>query len=182
MPSAFLWPMLVPSALRAPAPVNLGVMPQTKRQAQRVGAMVENCSLVCETKHDANSAMKAGSVVAGGVRFEKMNAVGVEVVAHLKPQWLPSKPRLMKHLNGSLLAGLGAMRGQVERLASAPARFAWLAGSSSGFSSAGIRSNSLPVQSMPSLLQLAARIAWPVPSLQRAGITRRSSGLASPAA
>jgi hypothetical protein len=28
MPSAFLWPVLVPSALRAPAPVNLGVRPQ----------------------------------------------------------------------------------------------------------------------------------------------------------
>ena len=28
MPSAFLWPVLVPSALRATAPVNLGVRPQ----------------------------------------------------------------------------------------------------------------------------------------------------------
>lgn len=28
MPSAFLWPMSVPFALRAPAPVNLGVRPQ----------------------------------------------------------------------------------------------------------------------------------------------------------
>jgi len=27
MPSAFSWPVLVPSALRAPAPVNLGVRP-----------------------------------------------------------------------------------------------------------------------------------------------------------
>ena len=26
MPSAFLWPVLVPCALRAPAPVNLGVI------------------------------------------------------------------------------------------------------------------------------------------------------------
>lgn len=28
MPSAFLWPLLLPYALRAPAPVNLGVRPQ----------------------------------------------------------------------------------------------------------------------------------------------------------
>jgi hypothetical protein len=28
MPSAFSWPVLVPYALRAPAPVNLGVRPQ----------------------------------------------------------------------------------------------------------------------------------------------------------
>jgi hypothetical protein len=30
MPSAFSWPVSVPSALRAPAPVNLGVRPQQK--------------------------------------------------------------------------------------------------------------------------------------------------------
>jgi hypothetical protein len=31
MPSAFSWPVLVPSALRAPAPVNLGVRPHSKK-------------------------------------------------------------------------------------------------------------------------------------------------------
>ena len=74
-------------------PVNSNVMPQGQAQSQRVKAMVENRSLAIETKHDASSAMKAGSVVAGGVRFEEMNAFAVEAVAHLKPRWLPLMPR-----------------------------------------------------------------------------------------
>ena len=157
-------------------------MPQTKRQTWRVDAMVETRSLVCETTRDANSAMKTGSVVAGGVRFGKMNAVVVEAVAHLKPRWLSSKPRLMKIQGVLLLASLGTIRDEVERLVSLLARFAWPAGSSSYFSSAGLRSNSLPMQSMPSLVKLAARIVPLVPSFTRTGITSRSSGLASPAA
>ena len=43
MPSAFLWPMLVPSALRAPAPVNLGVGRLPGSQMPPPGKYSEGC-------------------------------------------------------------------------------------------------------------------------------------------
>ena len=118
--------------------------------------MFENRSLVCEATHDAAWMLEVGSVVEGGVRFEKTNVAVVAKRARWSQRLLSSESRLMKTKGGFLFAGLRTIRKRVL-----------------------LRS---PFQSMPALLKLAAKIVWPAPSLHRAGITRRSSGLASPAA
>ncbi len=43
MASPFLWPVLVPSALRAPAPINLGVMPHDLQMVLRPDTRVLVC-------------------------------------------------------------------------------------------------------------------------------------------
>ena len=144
--------------------------------------MAEGRSLVIETKRDAHSAMKAGSVFVAGVRFEKTNSAFVATMARLKPRLLSSKPRTMKILSGFLFAGLGTVRNEVEVALPAATQFPKRR-AGVGFANAGglvlLRTQ---MQSMPSLVKAAAKIVWPVPSLHRAGITSRSSGLASPAA
>ena len=156
-------------------------MPQTQSQIWRVGAMVESRSLVIETKRDARSAMKAGSVVSTGVRFEKQKAVGASTMARLKNRLLSSISRWIGILARSWFAGLGTIRNGVEVALPAakqiPKRRAGV-----GFAHAGsLVSLRSQMQSMPSLVELAAKIVWPVASLQRAGITRRSTGLPSAA-
>ena len=143
--------------------------------------MVEARSLVIETKLDAHSAMKSGSVVSAGVRFEKTKAVGVSTMAHLKNRLLSSMPRWIEILARVWFAGLGTIRNEVE-VALPSAKQIPKLGAGVGFADAsGLVSLRAQMQSMPSLVELAAKIVWPVASLQRAGITRRSTGLPSAA-
>ena len=47
MPSAFSWPVLVPSALRAPAPLTFGVMPQCFLPSTKLATMASSALSPC---------------------------------------------------------------------------------------------------------------------------------------
>ena len=165
--------------LRTLLPVNWGVMPQT--QTTRVAAMFENRSLVCEARRDAGFMLAAASVFVGCVRFGESSALLNNVVARLVRRGVCSIPRWVNALAVLLLAGLSALRSQGKTQFFVLARFSFLPALriKSWLAFAGLLRVS--IQSRPALFELAATIVWLVPSLQRVGITSRSTGLPSAA-
>ena len=150
-------------------------------QAERIVAMFENRSLVCEAKHDANAVIEAVLVVGGLARFGEMKSSFAATRVRLMKRFLSLRPGLMKRMNGFLLAGLGTIRNEFgvafDALALPAAKpVSWLV-SGIGFAHAA-SSGSLrrQIQFMPALVKLAARIGGLVASVTECGITRRSTG------
>ena len=143
--------------------------------------MVESRSLVIETKHGASRANEVGLLVAAFVRFEKPKTVGASTMARLKNGLLSSMPRWIEIPQGFLFAGLGTIRNEVEVALPSATQILKLSAGVGYAHAGGLVSLRAQMQSMPSLVELAAKIVWPVASLRRAGITRRSTGLPSAA-